>query len=99
MAKSKVPAAEKSESPGSKVANVLNFLRPYTDCPTFYSNIGQVSTSANEVRLVLCQAVEPTEDGLTVNPQVVVYLPLDHAKRLADVISQQLLKVGFVPKD
>lgn len=96
MAKSK--ATEKSVSPSSKVATVINFVKPFTDCPSFYSNIGQVSTSANDVRLVLCHALEQVSDGVDVNPQAVVYMPHEHAKRLADIILVQLEKAGFLSK-
>lgn len=99
MAKKASKTTEGSETPSNeKAAKAMNFVRPFTDCPVFYSNIGQVASSSNEVRLVLCQAIDQSPEAIDVNPQVVVYLPHEHAKRLADVILQQLGMIGFQSK-
>lgn len=60
--------------------------------PVYYSNQAMVSTTNFDVKIVHCQIVSSDESGMETNPQMVVYMTVDHARRIAQLMADQIAK-------
>ena len=98
MARKRKSEAIKIES--GIAAGIPVYVRPVADCPVYYSNLAQITTSGSEVRIVLSQIMyaEPGGNELEVttpkalNPQVVLYMSHAHANNIAKILTGQIEK-------
>jgi hypothetical protein len=88
----KKPDSDEEEGAAEAPAQTIDirFARELTTLPVYYSNQASVRTSPHDVQIIFGQAMEATPQMVTTNPQVMVYLSMVHAKRLAAILTNQV---------
>lgn len=86
--KKKAPFSVETQAPQQE--REITFFRPLESVPIFYSNQALITTSQVDVRIVHCQVLKTDEKSMTTDPQVVTYMPIDHARRVAKILTDQL---------
>ena len=87
-----MPASKKKAKKLKKTSPSVEFTKPLNEVPTFYANNTQVAISPYDLRLTFGQVADLTDKGVTVEPQTMVLMSLDHAKAVRDLLISQLDK-------
>lgn len=86
-----VVAVEEKDAPAESKS--VELMRDITSIPVFYANQAMIQTSQMDVRIIFCQIQGAKEGGgVLTNPQTIVYMPIDHARRVAKILNDQLQK-------
>ena len=91
-----MPATKKKAKKAKKTSPGVVFTKPLNEVPTFYANNTQVAISPYDLRLTFGQVVDSTDQGVTIDPQTIVMMSLDHAKAVRDLLIKQLDKYDEV---
>ena len=82
-----MPAAKKK---ASKANDAVTFTKSLEELPSFYVNNTNVMVSAYDFKLIFSKIVEPTDNGVLVDPQTIVFMSPQHAKAVADLLTKQI---------
>lgn len=76
---------------------------PFDRVPNYYANQASVRTNQLDVQVIHGQIVDVESDKITVMPQAIVHMSHVHARRLANILIEQLAyyekQFGKLPED
>ena len=93
MPAKKQDAIERVSAPAEGGQTIApHMTKELQDVPNYYANQASVRTTQHDVQIIHCQIVAQESGKLTVVPQAVIYMSLSHAKKVANIIVEQVAK-------